>query len=166
MPGWVGHRIILEMHLDALKNIKIDLPPEYSDVASAIQQEFENYRTTIEKQSTDGLSILATQSATLQKAQLSAHRSIVTGNLHSSITPLVSGNNAQIGSNVDYASYVELGRGPVYPVRAKALHFFTKTGQEVFAKHVRAADPRPYATESSDKLSAYIESYMYALLGD
>lgn len=47
----------------------------------------------------------------------------------------------------DYAYYVEFGnnqKGPyIYPVRAKALHFFIN-GQEFFCKRVRSHGPLPF----------------------
>ena len=36
------------------------------------------------------------------------------------------------------------GHGEIVPKKARALHFFTETGEEVFTKRVRAQRPRPF----------------------
>lgn len=50
-------------------------------------------------------------------------------------------------ANAKYASWVEFGNGPpgskIYPKRSLALHF-TIDGEEVFAKWVRASQPKPF----------------------
>jgi len=50
-----------------------------------------------------------------------------------------------VGSPLKYARFVEFGTRPhmIYPRRAKALHFFTREGKEVFAKRVRHPGTRP-----------------------
>jgi hypothetical protein len=51
----------------------------------------------------------------------------------------------------DYAGYIEYGnnqKGPyIYPVKAKALHFFAN-GSEIFAKKVRSHGPLPFMEDA------------------
>ncbi|MEM7820016.1 MAG: HK97 gp10 family phage protein [Candidatus Aenigmatarchaeota archaeon] len=44
-----------------------------------------------------------------------------------------------VGPTVEYASYVEYGRGWVYPVRAKALRIELESGEVIFRKSARPA---------------------------
>ena len=46
-----------------------------------------------------------------------------------------------------YWKYVEGGRGPVYPIRAKALHFFIE-GKEIFVKSVGPAQANPFVSRA------------------
>jgi len=70
-----------------------------------------------------------------------------TTTLARSITHKIESKVAYVGSNVEYAPYVELGTRPhtIRPKEAKALHF-TVGGKEVFAKVVRHPGTRakPY----------------------
>ncbi len=48
--------------------------------------------------------------------------------------------SVSVGSDKESAIYLEYGRGPVRPVRAKALHFTSKDGDEVFTKYSGPAE--------------------------
>lgn len=66
-----------------------------------------------------------------------------TGRLAESITvesPSVL--ERRVGPTVEYAKYVERGRGPVYPVRARALRIELESGEVIFRKR---AGPAPGA---------------------
>ncbi|WP_296874612.1 hypothetical protein [uncultured Methanobrevibacter sp.] len=51
-----------------------------------------------------------------------------------------------IGTNIThfYPLCVEKGRGEVRPIKAKALHWFTLSGDEVFSQYSSPAPPRPF----------------------
>lgn len=76
------------------------------------------------------------------KSNLQNEGHVVTGNLLSDvgITEEKSGS-ISIGSKEEYALYLEYGRGPVEPVKAKVLHFTAKDGTEVFTKRVGPTQP-------------------------
>ncbi|PAV08103.1 HK97 gp10 family phage protein [Methanosphaera cuniculi] len=117
----------------------------------------------IQKVQKQGLDELGKQSQKLQQAQLRANNSIMTGNLLNSIHQQKGGDSVHIGTNVFYAKYVEEGRGPIV-ARGKALHFFTKSGNEVFAKRVGPARAKPYLAPSGEILPSYF-SIIDKLLG-
>ena len=50
----------------------------------------------------------------------------------------------EIVSDQDYAKYVIFGRGPVRPIRAKALRWVTKGGKVVFAKYAKPSKPNDF----------------------
>lgn len=56
-----------------------------------------------------------------------------------------------VGPNVDYAKYVENGRGEVRPVKKKALHWFD--GGDVFAMRSRAVKPNPFVKRTKSHFS-------------
>lgn len=76
------------------------------------------------------------------------------GTLRGSITSKIeeSGRDmvGKVGSTIEYAKYQEFGtgihagKGYIYPKRATMLHFFTKGGDEVFAKRVAGTPPRKF----------------------
>jgi len=70
---------------------------------------------------------------------------VYTSELLNSIGILGVGENyIIIGSNLPYAVYIEYGRGPVRPINAKYLHYFTKDGKEIFSKFSKATEPSPF----------------------
>ena len=63
------------------------------------------------------------------------------GTLRNSITHRVSENVMELGSNVEYAAYVELGTGPHFTPPPEWEQFTTKRGSGVGKAYVK---PRPY----------------------
>ena len=63
-----------------------------------------------------------------------------TGRLRNSISHAVDGEAAYIGSNVEYAPYVELGTS-----RAKAHHMLQKAATEHSAEYKRLAEDAVYS---------------------
>lgn len=63
------------------------------------------------------------------------------GTLRNSITYVVDGNMLYIGSNVEYAPYVELGTGPFYDTPPEWVQNFAPQGTGAGHAYVR---PRPY----------------------
>lgn len=58
------------------------------------------------------------------------------GEYRNSFKRETSTNSVSVFTDVEWAKYVEEGRGPITASSGKALHFFTTDGTEVFAKSV------------------------------
>lgn len=81
------------------------------------------------------------------RSNLQNNTNINSGTLLSSIRILEEGPNYVIvGTDSDYASYIEYGRGPVRPLKEDGwLHWIDKqTGKDVFAKFAKATEPSPF----------------------
>ena len=63
------------------------------------------------------------------------------GTLRNSITHLVNGDVLEVGSNVEYAPYVELGTGPHFVPPPEWERFESEKGKGVGKAYVK---PRPY----------------------
>lgn len=75
------------------------------------------------------------------------------GTLRNSITFVVDGNEVSIGSNVEYAPYVELGTGPYFEAPPEWEQFTTKKGSGEGSGYVK---PRPYLKPAIvDHISEY-----------
>ena len=73
----------------------------------------------------------------LVASEAKKHAPVDTGRLRNSITALQTGKEVRVGTNVNYAKFVELGhRAEIVPVKAKALRFFVRGVGWVFAKRV------------------------------
>lgn len=71
------------------------------------------------------------------KSNLQNNRALVTGDLMNSLKVFEEGKyTIEFGSDKDYAYWVEYGRGPVFPVNKKVLHWIDpETGKDVFARY-------------------------------
>ena len=81
------------------------------------------------------------------RSNLQNNTNIDSGTLLSSIRILEEGDNfIIIGTDVDYAGYIEYGRGPVRPLKEGGwLHWIDKSsGKDVFAKFANATEPSPF----------------------
>ncbi len=75
------------------------------------------------------------------------------GTLRNSITHNVDKDSVMIGSNVEYAPYVELGTGPYYDTPPAWLQSEAKKGSGIGSGYVK---PRPYLRPAiQDHLSEY-----------
>lgn len=75
------------------------------------------------------------------------------GTLRNSITFVVEGDELTIGSNVEYAPYVELGTGPYFDTPPEWLQYVTEKGSGEGHGYVR---PRPYLRPAiEDHLDEY-----------
>ena len=73
----------------------------------------------------------------LVASEAKKHAPVDTGRLRNSITATQTGKEVRIGTNVEYAKFVELGhRAEIVPVKAKALRFYLRGVGWVFAKRV------------------------------
>lgn len=72
---------------------------------------------------------------------------VVTGYLRDQLDSDGSGGGgaytAEFHSRADYSSFVDLGRGEVVPVRARALHFVVG-GKDVFVMRSGPSEPRDF----------------------
>ena len=57
-----------------------------------------------------------------------------------------------VGPTVEYASYVEYGRGWVYPVHARALRIPLESGEAIFRKSARPAAGRHFVDKTMFEL--------------
>ena len=67
-----------------------------------------------------------------------------------------------VGTTINhiYPMALEFGRGPVYPIRAKALAFYAPSGELVFRKSAGPARPRPFVAPAFDRTSQIAEEIM------
>lgn len=109
---------------------------------------------------------LSETSKAYQKNALSDLNAIRSQNLLHSINVMDKSTGfARIGTDVEYAQYVNEGRGPVVPIHAKALHYFSN-GMEIFSQRSGPADPRPYFENASNKFEPYVDKFSDTYLGD
>ena len=64
-----------------------------------------------------------------------------------------------------YPLSVEYGRGPVYPIRAKALAFYSDSGELIFRKSVGPAKPRPFVAPAFEKTVDIADEIMLRYFG-
>jgi hypothetical protein len=109
----------------------------------------------------DAVNDITDEGITLAVARLQRNGSVETGKLAESIKQTSA---RKIGDTVkgdyrtdlEYAKWVEKGRGPVRPKTAKVLSwvpFFNKT--RVFARYAGPAAARPFMSTSADDLKGY-----------
>ena len=155
MPGWYGHDITLDLHLDDFE--EISLPGEFMEVAECVNDEIREMNNTLENSLPDIVDQLALDSQQLQQEALVGYDSIVTGELFNSIQITGGGNSASIGTGIFHAQFVNDGRGSVTAENKKCLHFISKDGAEVFVKSVGPAEARPYVEDSDEELGTVID---------
>ena len=101
--------------------------------------------STIDGDLEQALVILGDDIISEARSNLQNNAHVYTGELNASIGILESGKNyIVVGTQLPYAWYIEYGRGPVRPINAKFLHYFTKDGKEVFSKFSKATEPSPF----------------------
>lgn len=80
-----------------------------------------------------------------------------TGNLLHSFR-FQSGNlQARWFPTANYASFVEYGRGYVYPVKGNVLSWKDQTGKTIFARYAKPSKPRPFMAQIVAKSQGGIE---------
>jgi hypothetical protein len=76
------------------------------------------------------------------KSEIQNEGGVQSGELLSSVGIFnETANSIDVGSSSPHSEYYEYGHGPIRPVNAKALHFVTKDGEEVFTKYVGPVEP-------------------------
>lgn len=93
-----------------------------------------------------------------------------TGRLAESIIVESAELERRIGPTVEYAKYVERGRGPVYPKTARALRIELETGETIFRKRAGPARGAHFvertAYEVRDALPGIAERIMSEAVGE
>jgi phage gpG-like protein len=128
---------------------------------------------TIESHVGDVLSALKSQKATaLEAVGLQAERyaktnitevgAVDTGNLRNSITHEVDDDTAYIGTNVEYAVYVELGTGKYYPGGRKTPWLYEDAKGETHMTYGMKGRPylKPAVEEHANDYKSIFETYL------
>jgi len=120
-----------------------------SKLFAALRHAASNFESAID----DALSETAAKGAQLaQDTGRAVFHSYSAKGLISKIQPLRnSAFQHSIIADAPYASWVEHGRGWIFPVRAKALRFIVD-GKAVFAAYARPSQPKPFMQPTADKL--------------
>jgi len=101
--------------------------------------------TSMDEDLDSALDQLANEIISEARSNLQNDTHVYTGELNASIKVLDKGSHYVIvGSELPYAGYIEYGRGPVRPINAEYLHYFTKDGKEIFSKFSKATEPSPF----------------------
>ncbi|UVF62447.1 neck protein [Nitrososphaeria virus YSH_922147] len=107
-----------------------------------------NYiKENIDEYSNEMLKLLGESIIAEARSNLQNNTNINSGSLLASIRILDEDDNTIIiGSDLDYAGYIEYGRGPIHPKDPDGwLHWIDKsTGKDVFAKFAKATEPMPF----------------------
>jgi len=149
MVADLGTIVKVEVSTDSI-NSAIDLCDD-SEIFGDLGSILFNLKTDIELAAEDGLKTLAENNKSYQEDFISSNGSIVTGGLINSImVDETSDKEYYIGTFLDYAYYVEYGRGPVVPVTAKVLHFEID-GEDIFTHYSGPAEPRPFVAPAFEK---------------
>ena len=124
----------------------------------------ENLKSGIEEGSKKGVEDLARRNKSFQEQYITKRCKHQTGRLQSSIQEeeIEGGFGYIVGTIIDevYPMAVEYGRGPVYPINAKALAFYADSGELVFRKSVGPADPRPFVAPAYVDTTSIAEEIM------
>ena len=57
---------------------------------------------------------------------------------------------------VPHAKYIEFGRGPVFPKRAKALRWWAGPGVPIFARHAGPARAQPFMRPAAERFVGFL----------
>ena len=124
--------------------MSVDITVLGLDSAEAVLDYITN---NIEKNTKDALKVLGEMIVSEARSNLQNNTNINSGHLLSSIRILQEDETSIIiGTDVDYANYIEYGRGPIRPLKEDGwLHWIDKeTGKDVFAKFAKATEPMPF----------------------
>lgn len=124
----------------------------------------ESYKKGIEEGCKQGAVELAERTKSLQELYIGLNGSIATGALVQSIDIVQSSEGYYlIGTDIIhfYPLCVEKGRRDVYPIRAKALHYFTLSGVEIFSKHSGPAPAKPFVQPAFEAVKGEAEETVW-----
>lgn len=83
--------------------------------------------------------------------EMKANAPVKSGTLKGSISvEYISPTERFIGSDLEYAKWVENGRGEIFPKYAKALKF-EANGKTIFAKHAKAYKGSHFVRKTANK---------------
>ena len=122
----------------------------------AILQEFKEAKRV-------ALEAVGLQGETNAKMHITAVGAVDTGRLRNSITHAVDGDDAIIGTNVEYGKYVELGTGIYAEEGGRTTPWFYKDDEGNW-HYTHGMKPRPFlgpaVTEHVNEYKELIENYM------
>lgn len=141
--------ITVDLIMDSLESAieETNSNPLFSEIGEMLYELQDKISESVE----DGLNKAAEDNADLMKMFITINRSIITGGLIESIqVEEESEFSFRIAPEADYAEFVEDGRGDVYPVSARCLHWVSY-GEEIFRMHSGPADPRPFVEPAFER---------------
>lgn len=167
MGAWeeLDTEISVELDIDDLDTINTMDDPY--GIFEDVQEYCANLKTAIETGSSKGVNDLAIRNRSFQQQIISEVCDNPSGMLVSSIQEEEQNEYTYlIGTIINhiYPMSVEYGRGPVYPIHAKALAFYLD-GVLVFRKSVGPAKPRPFVAPAYEKTYEIAEQIMVDYIG-
>ena len=126
-----------------------------------IGDELEKLREDLNKNSDELAEQLAEKGKSLQQLAIGMNGTIASQDLLNSIEIEDDGERSYlVGTTINhfYPLVIEKGRGAVVPVRAKVLHFFTQSGDEVFTKYSKPFPGKPYVEPAYQQLLSEADS--------
>ena len=149
--------------LDDLINLDDEL-----GIFEEVKKEAENIKKKFETGSKRGVQDLSVRNRSFQEQIIAEICDNPSGRLATSINnKKINDYTYLIGTSINeiYPMSVEYGRGPVYPIRAKALAFYASTGELLFRKRVGPAQPRPFVAPAYDRTNHIAERIMDIAIG-
>ena len=169
MGVWDELDIGVSVELDATQlDEVINMVSSNEYFADILLDELEATKDELTKNSDELATQLAEYAKSLQQATIALNKTIASGALYDSIEIEADGERSYlVGTTINhfYPLCIEKGRGEVVPVRAKVLHFFTKTGEEVFTRKSRAFSGKPYVEPAYQKLLSDADSIANGIFG-
>lgn len=162
MGVWDELDIGIEVELDTtdLDNA-INIVGNNEYFADILTDELEQLKEELNQNSDELAEQLAEKGKSLQQLAIGMNGTIASGALFNSIELEADGERRYlVGTTINhfYPLVVEKGRGAVVPVRAKVLHFFTQSGDEVFTKYSKPFSGKPYVEPAYQQLLSEADS--------
>ncbi|MBQ8017523.1 MAG: hypothetical protein IJ258_05385 [Methanobrevibacter sp.] len=166
MGAWdeLDTEISVEVDTTELEDLKFLLETEDIDgIFDDAVDYVDKLITGIHEGSQEGVQDIAERNRSFQDQIISEACDNPSGMLASSIyAEEVDEYTYLVGTTINhiYPMALEFGRGPVYPIRAKALAFYAPSGELVFRKSAGPARPRPFVAPAFDRTSQIAEEIM------
>ena len=162
MGVWDELDIGVEVELDSsdLDNA-IDIVGSNEYFSDILIDELEQLKEELNQNSDELAEQLAEKSKSLQQLAIGMNGTIASGALLNSIEVEADGERRYlVGTTINhfYPLVVEKGRGAVVPIRAKVLHFFTQSGDEVFTRYSKPFPGKPYVEPAYQQLLSEVDS--------
>ena len=152
--------------LDTKVNVSLDTT-ELDDLIAVLNNDSvlapavemaERYKKGLDDGSKAGAKKIAETDKSLQELAIATNATFTNANgglLRSIEIKDESDTSYVIGTNIThfYPLCVEFGRNEVRPIKAKALHWFTLSGIEVFSQYSSPAPPRPFVKPAFEETS-------------
>ena len=116
----------------------------------------ERYKNGLVEGAKIGAKTIAQTDKSLQELAIATNATMASMNLLNSIEIEEESETSYIvGANIAhfYPLCVEKGRREVRPITAKALHWFTLSGTEIFSQYSSPAPPRPFVKPAYEETS-------------